>query len=65
MTNSDRAMNDALPESVAYVVVGAGVHGLSTAWHLAMERAARGQGSGAEVIVLIKIGAKVERHGLS
>ena len=65
MTNSDRAMNDALPESVAYVVVGAGVHGLSTAWHLAMERAARGQGSGAEVIVLDKSGPGAGATGIA
>ena len=30
-------MNDVkLPESAAYVVIGAGMHGMSTAWHLAM-----------------------------
>jgi len=43
-----------LPESAKYVVVGAGVHGLSTAWHLAMELEARGQGSGADVVLLDK-----------
>jgi glycine/D-amino acid oxidase-like deaminating enzyme len=26
-----------IPDSVQSVVVGAGIHGLSTAWHLAME----------------------------
>ena len=30
-----------LPGQVAYVIVGAGVHGLSTAWHLAKELKAR------------------------
>ena len=29
-----------LPEHSRYVVIGAGVHGLSTAWHLATEHAA-------------------------
>ena len=43
-----------LPDAVGYVIVGAGVHGLSTAWHLAMELTARGTGSGADIIVLDK-----------
>jgi glycine/D-amino acid oxidase-like deaminating enzyme len=43
-----------LPKSATYVVVGAGVHGLSTAWHLAMELEARKKGSGADIIVLDK-----------
>ncbi len=28
----------AFPEKVDYVIVGAGIHGLSTAWHLASNR---------------------------
>ena len=43
------------PQSATYVVVGAGVHGLSTAWHLAMELEARGR-SGDEVVLLDKSG---------
>ena len=43
-----------LPARSAYVVVGAGIHGLSTAYHLALELAARGLGSGADVVVLDK-----------
>ena len=27
----------ALPEKVEYVIIGAGIHGLSTAWHLALK----------------------------
>ena len=37
-----------------YVVVGAGIHGLSTGYHLAKELRARGQGDGADVVVLDK-----------
>src|SRR6266702_5563141 len=37
-----------------YVVVGAGIHGLSTAYHLAKELRTRGLGSGADVLVLDK-----------
>ncbi len=43
-----------LPESITYAVVGAGIHGLSTAWHLAMELEARGKGSGGDIVVLDK-----------
>ena len=32
-----------LPDRVKYLVIGAGVHGLSTAWHLAKEQRARGE----------------------
>ena len=43
-----------LPRSAPYVVVGAGIHGLSTAWHLAGQLKARGLGSGEDVLVLEK-----------
>src|SRR5919201_7048081 len=41
-------------KATPYVVVGAGIHGLSTAWHLAKDLRARGLGSGADVVVLDK-----------
>lgn len=41
-------------ERRGYVVVGAGIHGLSTAYHLAKELSARGMGSGSDVLVLEK-----------
>src|ERR671912_424150 len=43
-----------LPASPRFVVVGAGIHGLSTAYHLAKELRTRGAGSGADVVVLEK-----------
>jgi methylglutamate dehydrogenase subunit A len=43
-----------LPSRPSYVVVGAGIHGLSTAFHLAKELRARGLGSGRDVVVLDK-----------
>jgi glycine/D-amino acid oxidase-like deaminating enzyme len=43
-----------LPERSSYVVVGAGIHGLSTAFHLAKELRSRGLGSGADVVLLDK-----------
>ncbi len=43
-----------LPARTKYLVVGAGLHGLSTAYHLGKELAARGQGSGADIVILEK-----------
>ena len=43
-----------LPTHSRYVIVGAGIHGLSTAWHLARELRVRGLGSGADVLVIDK-----------
>src|SRR5438132_10410886 len=43
-----------VPARSSYVVVGAGIHGLSTAYHLAKELRTRGSGSGADVVVLEK-----------
>ncbi len=44
----------ALPSASHYIVLGGGVHGLSTAYHLALELTERGQGSGRDVIVVEK-----------
>ena len=43
-----------IPASSNYVVIGAGIHGLSTAMHLARELKTRGLGDGSDVIVLEK-----------
>ncbi len=56
---------DSIPTSVKYLVIGAGVHGLSTGWHLAMELEARGKGSGADVIVLDKTGPGAGASGIA
>jgi glycine/D-amino acid oxidase-like deaminating enzyme len=45
-------MAESLPTRVGTLVIGAGVHGLSTAYHLARELKARGRGSGADVLVV-------------
>jgi glycine/D-amino acid oxidase-like deaminating enzyme len=55
----------AVPESVRYVIVGAGIHGLSSAWHLAMELKARGRGSGADIVVLDKTGPGAGASGIA
>ena len=44
----------AMPNKVKYVIIGAGIHGLSTAWHLAAKLEAKGQGGGKDILVLDK-----------
>jgi methylglutamate dehydrogenase subunit A len=53
------------PAHARYVVIGAGIHGLSTAWHLAAELQARGAGSGADVVVLDKAGVGAGASGIA
>ena len=43
-----------IPSQAKFVVIGAGIHGLSTAYHLALELQRRGTGSGADILVLDK-----------
>ncbi len=47
-------MTSTLPESSPIVVVGGGVHGLSSAYHLALELEQRGEGGGRDIVVLEK-----------
>ena len=54
-----------LPDRTSYVVVGAGIHGLSTAYHLAEELVSRGLGSGADVVVLDKTGPGAGASGIA
>ena len=54
-----------VPGSSPYVVVGAGIHGLSTAYHLAKELRARGAGSGADVVVLDKTAPGAGASGIA
>ena len=42
------------PPHIPYLIIGAGVHGLSTAWHVAKELKARGRGSGEDILVVDK-----------
>src|SRR6059036_2705658 len=58
-------MDNAVPSSTSYAVIGAGIHGLSTAWHLAMELEARGSGSGKDIIVLDKSGPGAGASGIA
>jgi glycine/D-amino acid oxidase-like deaminating enzyme len=43
-----------LPEGVKFLIIGAGIHGLSTAYHLAKQLKTKGSGSGADILVVDK-----------
>ena len=55
----------ALPMDVKYLIIGAGIHGLSTAWHLAARLEATGQGSGRDVLVVDKTAIAAGASGIA
>src|SRR5690348_18135310 len=55
----------ALPSHVKYVIVGAGIHGLSTAWHLGENLRTSGKGSGKDVLVIDKTGIAAGASGIA
>jgi len=54
-----------LPKNARVVIIGAGIHGLSTAWHLAREFRASAQGSGADIVVLDKTSIAAGASGIA
>ena len=58
-------MDMTLPKSAAYVVVGAGMHGMSTAWHLAMMLEKSGKGKGSDVVLIDKTGPGAGATGIA
>src|ERR1044072_6716654 len=54
-----------VPESVRYCVIGGGVHGLSTAWHLASGLQTRQQGSRGDVVLIEKSDAGAGASGIA
>ncbi|HWT29932.1 MAG TPA: FAD-binding oxidoreductase, partial [Propylenella sp.] len=55
----------AMPQGVKYAVIGAGIHGLSTAYHLAQILRATGRGSGQDVLVLDKTSIAAGASGIA
>ena len=55
----------AFPQSSKYVIIGAGIHGLSTAWHLADRLKETGKGSGEDIIVLDKTSIAAGASGIA
>ncbi len=56
---------ESLPKSIKYLIIGAGVHGLSTGWHLAKELKARGIGSGEDILIVDKTAVAAGASGIA
>ena len=54
-----------IPSSTKYLIIGAGIHGLSTAYHLALELKNRGLGSGKDILVIDKSGIGAGASGIA
>jgi hypothetical protein len=55
----------AIPEYSKYIVIGAGMHGLSTAYHLSKELKSRGRGSGNDILVIDKTAIGAGASGIA
>ena len=55
----------AFPLHSEYLVIGAGIHGLSTAYHLALELKARGKGDGRSILVIDKTSIGAGASGIA
>ena len=54
-----------LASSTKYLIIGAGIHGLSTAYHLALELKKRAIGSGKDIMVIDKSGVAAGASGIA
>ena len=54
-----------IPSHCKYIIVGAGMHGLSTAWHLAQELRKRKRGSGKDILVIDKTAIGAGASGIA
>ncbi len=55
----------AFPSHAKHVVIGAGIHGLSSAYHLALELKAKGRGDGTDIVVVDKSGIGSGASGIA
>jgi len=55
----------AFPSHVKYLIIGAGIHGLSTAYHLALQLKAQGKGDGRDILVVDKSGIAAGASGIA
>jgi glycine/D-amino acid oxidase-like deaminating enzyme len=55
----------AMPTKAKTIIIGAGIHGLSTAWHLAEQLAAKGKGGGEDILVIDKTGIAAGASGIA
>ena len=54
-----------LPSHTKYLIIGAGMHGLSTSYHLALELKKRALGSGKDILVIDKSGIGAGASGIA
>jgi hypothetical protein len=55
----------AIPSHVKYLIIGAGIHGLSTAYHLAQQLKAKGRGDGRDILIVDKGGIAAGASGIA
>ncbi len=55
----------AVPKHSDYLIIGAGIHGLSTAYHLALVLKARGRGDGRNILVVDKTSIGAGASGIA
>jgi glycine/D-amino acid oxidase-like deaminating enzyme len=55
----------AIPGHTKYLVIGAGIHGLSTAYHLALQLKSRGRGDGSDILIVDKCGVAAGASGIA
>ncbi len=53
------------PTGCKYIIIGAGIHGLSTAWHIAKELKKSNAGSGKDILVLDKTSIGAGASGIA
>ena len=54
-----------VPQATKYAIIGAGIHGLSTAFHLAQMLKATGKGSGADILIVDKTAVAAGASGIA
>ena len=55
----------AFPEHADYVIIGAGIHGMSTAWRLAENLRAKGEAVEGRIVILDKTGIAAGASGVA
>ena len=55
----------AVPSGVKFAIIGAGIHGLSTAYHLALKLKETGRGNGKDILVIDKTAIAAGASGIA